>query len=692
MATIQQLNVVIAARLQGWDKELSGLESKLKKFQRNIEGIGRTLSTSVTLPIVAIGGAAIKMASDMEETRNKVAVVFKDSAKRVNDFAKTSIDSFGLASSTALDMAATFGDMATSMGLTTEQAADLSMNLVRLSGDLASLKNISIEQSQTALTGVFTGETESLKRLGISMLDSELRAYALSKGIQQNIKDMTSAQKINLRYAFILDHTTNSQGDFVRTQMGAANQMRIFQERLKELAIGFGELVLPAFTAFITKVNAIVQKFVMLDPELKKSIIKWGLFAAAIGPVLIAIGKLSSGLSATLTGVRFLLTPVGLTTAAFLALAGAILYVSQNWDTLKKSLKSVEGFKRTFQWSKFGGHSKEDRGLKTVGESIQSALGLDKLFDFKMPEQSTEITEFSDNMAKTIANALENGVGKVPEQIEKKADKIKKQFVTIYDKVLRVAERAFNAKPLASIGTLPLKGVDNPNVRLGELTSRRSGLQSKADSTTNLEEYQMLTDQIAALNQEISFLAERSLPSLGSSTLPIADQILTLEQVLTTLKDSLKSLALSAEASFSTLGKAALKAAQDFIRAKIYEGVFAYVSRTLQTFAITGPFALAAAAGAGVAASAMFNALLGKIKVPALAQGGLAFGPSFAMVGDNPNARHDPEVIAPLSKLHTMLSGSAAGITPEVRIRGRDLVILFERNQQTANRRGIKYA
>ena len=78
--------------------------------------------------------------------------------------------------------------------------------------------------------------------------------------------------------------------------------------------------------------------------------------------------------------------------------------------------------------------------------------------------------------------------------------------------------------------------------------------------------------------------------------------------------------------------------------------------------------------------------MLNKVAPPKLAQGGLAYGPTMATVGDNRNARVDPEVIAPLSKLKSMMGDMGIGGTLETRISGNDLIILLNRSQKGLNR------
>lgn len=250
-----------------------------------MKGIGANLSASLTLPIVGAGVAAVKLASDFEESLNKVDVAFKSNSKEIKDWSNTTLKSFGIAQGTALDMAALFGDMATGMGLNTGESAKMAKSLVGLAGDLSSFKNIKIDVAETALKSIFTGETESLKELGIVMTEANLKAWALSKGITGNISKMTEAEKVQLRYAFVMDKTKNAQGDFARTQGGAANQMRIFQESMKQLGQQLGSTILPYVTKAVTFINGLVTSFGSLSPAIKKIVVIGALLVAVIGPL-----------------------------------------------------------------------------------------------------------------------------------------------------------------------------------------------------------------------------------------------------------------------------------------------------------------------------------------------------------------------------------------------------------------------
>lgn len=363
---LQELFVKISSDFKGLNQGFNEAFKNAKLFSEKMEGLtafgegmktfGATMGAFVTLPLTLAGAASIKMASDMAETQNKVSVAFGDSSKDVMDWSKTSIMSMGLAQQSALDAAALFGDMGTSMGLARKDAAGMSMGLVQLGADLASFKNIDTKQAMEALAGVFTGETESLKMLGVVMTETNLQAFALSKGIKKNVQDMSEAEKINLRYAFILNATKNAQGDFARTSDGAANQMRIFGESLKELAVNFGTVILPLFTKVINFTNGIIKEFMGLSEGMKKTIIVVAGFAAALGPlaigiggVLVALPLMKSGflmmlpaIKAVGVALRFLaLNPIGLVISAVGGLVLAGIYLYKNWDTARIRMEKI---------------------------------------------------------------------------------------------------------------------------------------------------------------------------------------------------------------------------------------------------------------------------------------------------------------------------------------------------------------
>ncbi|WP_295093790.1 phage tail tape measure protein [uncultured Flavobacterium sp.] len=331
------INIKFTADLRGFSTAMQNSMRRIGQFGAEMTAMGKSMSMYVTAPLLAGGAAAIKFASDYEESLNKVDVAFGESSSHVKNFAKDTLETFGIAEGTALDMAAAYGDMGTAMGMTQEKAAKMSTSLVGLAGDIASFKNIGIDQANTALQSIFTGETESLKKLGIVMTEQNLQEFALSKGIKTRMKDMDQASKVNLRYAYVMSASANAVGDFERTGGGASNQMRIFQESLKQVAQQFGAVILPAFTKAITYVNSLVKSFAGLSTETKTTIVSIAAVAASIGPLLTVMGSLMTfvpnvitkfnalkdawlGLQAVLVANPFTAIAVGLVTIASILL------------------------------------------------------------------------------------------------------------------------------------------------------------------------------------------------------------------------------------------------------------------------------------------------------------------------------------------------------------------------------------
>lgn len=371
------------------EASLSAVQTRMDKTSKQFKQFGQSVTMFVTAPIIAAGGFAVKMASDMNESLNKVDVAFKSSADRVKEWSKTTLDSFGIASGSALDMAALFGDMSTSMGLSTSKAAELSTSLVGLAGDIASFKNIGISETQTALAGIFTGETESLKRLGIVMTETNLKEYALAQGITKKIDAMSQAEKVMLRYNYVMSVTKNSQGDFARTADGAANQTRTFGESLKQTAETFGKLILPAFTSGLTVVNGWLKNVAALDDTTKKWVIGIAAAAAAVGPLALIIG-------ATIKVVGYLTTAVvGLTTAmnflkvatlsnpwgaliTLVTAAGAAMYYYYN-STNKATLAQAD---LNEELQKYNNLQKSFKGIQGQMPDVKS-MNVDQLAAFK---------------------------------------------------------------------------------------------------------------------------------------------------------------------------------------------------------------------------------------------------------------------------------------------------------------------
>lgn len=345
---LQREVIKTESQLKNLEKQAKASNVTLNKVSQSADKLAKsskkvgTAMAPATVAIVGVGAAAFKMGSDFIESTNKVDVAFGESAKSVKKWSKTTLEAFGIAEGTALDLASGYGDMATSMGLPQEAAATMSEKLTGLAGDLASFKNIGIDQANTALTAVFTGETESLKKLGIVMTQVNLQEYAASQGIKTKIKDMSQSEQVQLRYNYVMEKTKNAQGDFARTSDGAANSTRVATESVKEASATIGIMLAPIVAKAAQYIANLAKKFANLDDGTKKIILVVLGLIAVISPMAFLISGIAAivgvatgvtmGLGAAFT---FLTSPIGLVILAIVAVIAIGVLLYKNWDKIK---------------------------------------------------------------------------------------------------------------------------------------------------------------------------------------------------------------------------------------------------------------------------------------------------------------------------------------------------------------------
>ena len=281
--TLEELKVVITAETSGLKKELDSLKTQLSKTEKTVtkttSGMKKALSsltkgftaTAIVYGLIKVGKQAVQTASDLQEVQNVVEVSFGSMSAEVDKFAENALKKFGLSKLSAKQFASTFMAMSNGMGIAAEAGKNMSLNLTALAGDLASFRNVEQDVAFTALKSVFTGETETLKRFGIVMTEANLEAYALSQGITKSYSAMSQAEKVALRYSFVLNATKNAQGDFARTSNNWANQVRILKEQFKELAGIIGNGLLKVLQPLIILLNKVLSSAISVANALSQA-------------------------------------------------------------------------------------------------------------------------------------------------------------------------------------------------------------------------------------------------------------------------------------------------------------------------------------------------------------------------------------------------------------------------------------
>lgn len=245
-------------------------DSQLRNITGVVKKAGAALVAAFSVKkIIDFGKDCLELGSDLEEVQNVVDVTFTHMADRVNAFAQSAAFSYGLSETMAKRFTGTFGAMAKSFGFSEEAAYEMSTTLTGLSGDVASFYNISQDEAYTKLKSVFTGETETLKDLGVVMTQSALDAYALANGYGKTTQAMTEMERVALRYAFVQDQLSIASGDFARTSDSWANQVRILSLQFDSLKASIGQGLINLFTPIIKGINAVVGKLVILANAFK---------------------------------------------------------------------------------------------------------------------------------------------------------------------------------------------------------------------------------------------------------------------------------------------------------------------------------------------------------------------------------------------------------------------------------------
>jgi hypothetical protein len=265
-------SVIIDTRM-----DTTGVQNGVSAIKQSFNGLGSAVKKIGLLiggafavgKLVQFGKECVELGSDLAEVQNVVDVTFTTMSDKVNEFAKNAMTSAGLSETMAKRYVGTFGAMSKSFGFSEAQAYDMSTALTQLTGDVASFYNISQDLAYIKLKSVFTGETETLKDLGVVMTQSALDQYALANGYGKTTSAMTEQEKVALRFAFVQEQLSAASGDFIRTSDSWANQVRVMQLQLQSLKATVGQGLINIFTPVLKVINVLLGKLATLANAFK---------------------------------------------------------------------------------------------------------------------------------------------------------------------------------------------------------------------------------------------------------------------------------------------------------------------------------------------------------------------------------------------------------------------------------------
>lgn len=486
-------------KLDEFSKKADNVANKLNSF-------GNFMSTRVTLPIVGAGVAGANLASDFEETANKAEATFGAMGDTIHEWAKSSDTDFAMSKTQFENSVTTFGSLSQDiLKMGNQQSAEYGKMLTARATDISSYYNMTTEESSNLVMQLFSGETDGWKNLGITINDTTMAEYAHTQGIKKKISEMTLQEKTQLRINMALEKTKRAEDDFKNTSEGNANTTKIFTASIQNLGIAFGKHVLPAITPMIAKATEMITKFSNLDEGTQKSIVKFGAFALAIGPV-------SKGLS------------------------GVINVVSGT----SKGISKFIGVMQSNKVKSFGGAIK-DLGSKfvSVGKNALTFAGnIGKTVVQGVVSGAKAIGNFTLSLGKMTVELVKNGIEVAKNIIGWGAHKIATIASTIATNTMALAQKALNfvmsmnpiAKVIIIIGALVAafvtaynkcdwfrEGVDNAMQKVkGSVESVKNKFWSVVDSIGEAWNWLKSKIKLPHFNIEGSFsLSPPSIPHIG---------------------------------------------------------------------------------------------------------------------------------------------------------------------------------
>ena len=222
ISSVKDVTREIESESKKWDKSAKeGTDAIDNSFSKMIgKVVGGLAAAGVANILKSWGTAAIEAASDLQAVQNVVDVTFGESASVIEAWSKKAGEQFGLTETQAKKFTSTLGAMMKSAGMSGNEIVEMSTDLAGLAADMASFYNLDFDTAFAKIRSGISGETEPLKQLGVNMSVANLEAFALSKGLNKAFNEMSQGEQVMLRYQYLMQATSDAQGDFARTSDG----------------------------------------------------------------------------------------------------------------------------------------------------------------------------------------------------------------------------------------------------------------------------------------------------------------------------------------------------------------------------------------------------------------------------------------------------------------------------------------
>ena len=266
--TVKQVTNNIQQESKKWDQAADKATGDIEKSFANMAGniVGTLAAAGIGAALLNWGNAALETASDLAEVQNVVDTVFGDGSRKIEAWSKKAGQQFGLTELQAKKFTSTLGAMMKSSGLASNEIVTMSTDLAGLAADMASFYNLDFETAFEKIRSGISGETMPLKQLGINMSVANLEAFALAQGLEKTFSEMSQGEQTMLRYQYLMQATSDAQGDFAKTADGFANAQRRIQTALDSISAIAGTFILNTIEPLISGVATFLEK-ITTQPE-----------------------------------------------------------------------------------------------------------------------------------------------------------------------------------------------------------------------------------------------------------------------------------------------------------------------------------------------------------------------------------------------------------------------------------------
>ena len=731
--------VRIGANPDGLIAGLKKSERALDRAAAKFQNVGRTLSMSITMPLIGVGAAAIKSFGDIQRLEKGLAATMGSAGAARAEMKR--LQKIAEAPSLGFEQAIQGSIQLQNVGLTADQARNALEQLANTTaiggGTVDDLSEVTRQFGQMISKG--------------KILEAELRIIkermpAVGQAMQDAFKTQNTAaiQEMGMTSREFMDRLIASMEKMPRVEGGVSNALENVGIAAKMALAGIGESIQRLFEvqgkleALSKWLDGLTARWNGLSDGAQRFIIIAGLVVAAIGPILIAVGALIKAWAAVKGAIIAVSGVFGLLSLKIIVIVGGILIlativntVAHNWQNLKTVMADV--------WDAIAISARNGVGrfLKSIDKALNKmneALGISKRFNLAEGFEEQDLPKAVEVQWVGPIEAAKRSLGQLADMMgiwRKEAQATQEEFPS-------TAKAISDFSIAAGDGTDATKNGDFRN-ELGEFGRLEKEREDPLAVYNRMREFsdKMAKHQMSQMGkvfkvageyvtqfgkwtegvinelgnmpgkigawfryhgEELGKWAEKAghvFQQLGQTVQQyFAMRANNIEEDYERQRRAIESSVMDEKAKAAAIDK--LDAATDVKRRRLrrqqaiadkatslMRATLDGINAVIATFRIDPTGILASIVGALVGAQI---GMIASTKIPALAKGGLAYGPQLAMVGDNRGARVDPEVIAPLSKLQDYMGGQTQRVVVEGRISGKDILLVQERALIDRNR------